>query len=136
MTIFIDASAAVAMLMLEPDADDLLDRLDADDDRLWSSIAVWETTVAVVRTRKVDADEARASVDELARRLGFRMVDIGEAEAVGALQAFARYGKRSGGPANLNMGDCFAYACTKAHGARLLYKGEDFAHTDLAWGDT
>lgn len=35
-------------------------------------------------------------------------------------------------PAALNMGDCFAYACAQAHRARLLYKGEDFARTDLA----
>jgi ribonuclease VapC len=42
-----------------------------------------------------------------------------------------RYGKGRH-PARLNMGDCFAYACAKTNDARLLYKGDDFSHTDLA----
>ena len=57
---------------------------------------------------------------------------IGERENDGAFEAFHRYGKRSGHPARLNLGDCFAYACAKANDARLLYKGDDFARTDLA----
>ena len=48
-----------------------------------------------------------------------------------AADAYARYGKGRH-VAALNMGDCFAYACAKAHGARLLYKGDDAARTDLA----
>jgi ribonuclease VapC len=54
-------------------------------------------------------------------------VEIGHA----ALQAFARYG-RGRHPAQLNMGDCFAYACARARNVQLLYKGDDFARTDLA----
>jgi len=42
------------------------------------------------------------------------------------------YGKLVGHPADLNMGDCFAYACAKVYGAQLLYKGRDFSETDLA----
>jgi len=48
-----------------------------------------------------------------------------------ALDAYARYGKGRHRAA-LNMGDCFAYACAKANRAKLLYKGDDFVHTDLA----
>ena len=48
-----------------------------------------------------------------------------------AAEAYVQYGKGRH-PAALNMGDCFAYACAKANGARLLYRGEDFAKTDLA----
>jgi ribonuclease VapC len=47
------------------------------------------------------------------------------------LLAFARYGKGRGHPAQLNMGDCFAYAVAKTHGAILLFKGEDFGQTDI-----
>ncbi|HEX8388982.1 MAG TPA: type II toxin-antitoxin system VapC family toxin [Sphingomonas sp.] len=132
MTIFVDASAAVSMLMLEPDAEFLFGLLDDDQDRLWSPIAVWETTVAITRTRVIQADRAYDDVNALAERLGFKLMRIGQAETFGALAAFARYGKRSGSPANLNLGDCFAYACAKTSGARLLYKGDDFTHTDLA----
>ena len=46
-------------------------------------------------------------------------------------EAYARWGKGVH-PASLNYGDCFAYACAKANDARLLYKGNDFVHTDLA----
>ena len=49
-----------------------------------------------------------------------------------ALAAYARYGKGSGHPARLNLGDCFAYAMAKQHGVPLLYKGDDFSQTDLA----
>ena len=44
----------------------------------------------------------------------------------------ARFGKGSGHPAQLNLGDCFAYAMAKQHGVPLLYKGDDFSQTDLA----
>jgi ribonuclease VapC len=47
-----------------------------------------------------------------------------------ALGAFERFG-RSRHPADLNFGDCFAYACARAYRAPLLYKGNDFAQTDL-----
>jgi ribonuclease VapC len=60
------------------------------------------------------------------------LVGIGEAEVSLAAEAHARYGKGRH-PAAPNMGDCFAYACAKAHRAQLLYKGEGFARTDLAW---
>ena len=47
------------------------------------------------------------------------------------LQAFARYGKGRGHPAQLNLGDCFIYAQAKLVGASLLYKGDDFSKTDI-----
>ena len=49
-----------------------------------------------------------------------------------ALDAAMTYGKAVGHPADLNSGDCFAYACAKACGTGLVYKGNDFAKTDLA----
>ena len=61
-----------------------------------------------------------------------RGVDL-EVAAI-ALAAFDRYGRRSGHVANLNMGDCFAYAFARQRQARLLYKGKDFVHTDVHLG--
>jgi ribonuclease VapC len=49
-----------------------------------------------------------------------------------AIDAFARYGKGRGHPAQLNIADCLSYACAKKLGVPLLYKGNDFARTDLA----
>ena len=48
------------------------------------------------------------------------------------MDAFARYGKGRGHSAQLNLADCLSYACAKRLGANLLYKGDDFAQTDLA----
>ena len=49
-----------------------------------------------------------------------------------AFRAAMKYGKSVGHPADLNFGDCFAYACAKAYRLGLIYKGDDFAKTDLA----
>ena len=61
---------------------------------------------------------------------GLQCVGIGDREYDLALQAYAQFGKGRH-PAGLNMGDCFAYACAKAHNAALLFKGEDFPKTDI-----
>jgi len=60
-----------------------------------------------------------------------RTVPITDKEADLALGAFARYGKGRGHPAQLNMGDCFAYAVAKAHQVPLLFNGDDFDKTDI-----
>jgi ribonuclease VapC len=63
---------------------------------------------------------------------GVRTVSVTERETETALAAFSRYGKGRGHPAQLNLGDCFAYALAKNHRAALLFKGEDFDKTDIA----
>ena len=60
-----------------------------------------------------------------------RTVPITDQEAHTALAAFSRYGKGRGHPAQLNLGDCFAYAVAKNYQTALLFKGEDFDKTDL-----
>jgi ribonuclease VapC len=63
---------------------------------------------------------------------GVRAVSITETEAETALAAFSRYGKGRGHPAQLKLGDCFAYAMAKNHRTALLFKGEDFGKTDIS----
>jgi ribonuclease VapC len=60
------------------------------------------------------------------------IVPIEPADTAIAIDAFQRYGKGRGHPARLNLADCLSYACAKRLGLGLLYKGEDFARTDLA----
>jgi ribonuclease VapC len=132
LSIFVDASATVAILAMEPDAIDLIDRLGVAESLLWSSVARWETVVSLARKPEFDAAKARDAVLLFGRDWDFTLVPIGEREDQIAFQAYRTYGKGTGHPARLNMGDCFAYACAKANGARLLYKGDDFAATDLA----
>lgn len=131
MTVFVDASALVAMISGEPDGPDLASSLVRDQGRITSGMAVWETVRAVARQPKNGLDLAFAEVKRFFAVMQIAVVPIGEAEAAEAVRAHARYGKGTGHRARLNMGDCFAYACAKTNGARLLYKGDDFIHTDL-----
>ena len=130
MTIFVDASALVAMIVREPDALALADRLQDDPDRLCSAVAAWEAVAGICRSHAVPVDAAPGRVRLFLEALGIRMVPIGEREFDLAADAYARFGKGRH-PAALNMGDCFAYACAAAHGARLLFKGGDFGKTDI-----
>ena len=70
-------------------------------------------------------------VDDLLRLPVFEMVPPGVAESDAAYAAFVAFGKGSGHPAGLNFGDVFSYALAKVRGLPLLYKGDDFAHTDV-----
>ncbi len=129
---FADASALVAIIAFEPERDALLDRMAAEARVLWSAMSCWETVSSLRRARGITPATARREVERAAEDLELSLVSVGPQELNIALDAYERYGRNSGHRAKLNMGDCFAYACAKANGARLLYKGNDFAHTDLA----
>lgn len=131
MTIFVDASALIAIIAGEPDADALSDRLESDRDRLCSALSVWETVAGLVRSYAFTVEAARAHVRLYLDAGAIRFVPLGEREFDLAVDAYARFGKGRH-PAALNMGDCHAYACARAHGATLLFKGDDFSRTDLA----
>ena len=132
MTILVDASALVSMATEEPDALELGLRLNKHNDRLYCAVGQWEATLAIARKHEGGLALAMSELTRLCHDLGLRMVTIGAEEGQVAVDAHARFGRGSGHPAKLNMGDCFAYACAKANGAALLYKGNDFSHTDLA----
>ena len=128
---FVDASAIVAILTGEPEADTLADALEAARLPITSPIAVFEAVLGICRKRHASVAEARDDVRDFLETAGIRTVSITGREADTALDAFSRYGKGRGHPAQLNMGDCFAYAAARHHGAGLLFKGDDFAHTDI-----
>ena len=130
MTVFVDASAMIAMIAGERDADALADRLAAEPVRLCSAISVWETVAGLCRTYRFSVPPARSVVQSFIEMSGLKFVDIGEREYGLATNAYAEFGKGRH-PAALNMGDCFAYACAKANRAALLFKGNDFTKTDI-----
>ena len=70
--------------------------------------------------------------DDLVREARLLIEPVTEAQARTAREAYRDFGKGSEHPARLNFGDCFAYALAKATGEPLLFKGDDFTHTDLA----
>jgi ribonuclease VapC len=131
VTIFADASALVAIITAEPDADRLVDWLEAERGRLCSPVSVWETMAGLCHSYTFSVPAARAHVQRFLATLEFEWVTIGEAEYHLASEAYAQYGKGRH-PAKLNIGDCFAYACTKSNKAKLLFKGDDFTKTDIA----
>lgn len=131
MSWFVDASAVVAIIGKEADWEALADRLISDPVRLWSPMSQWESVAGLRARLDTTPVAARTQVMAFAADWDFVLVPIGEREAALSLAAYEQFGKNSGHTAKLNMGDCFAYACAKANEAKLFYKGNDFAQTDL-----
>jgi ribonuclease VapC len=128
--VFVDASALIAIITGEPEADALADLLEAEPRRLCSPVSVWETVAGLCHSYMFSVPAARDHVQRFLEALGFEWVAISEREYSLALDAYAHYGKGRH-PAKLNMGDCFAYACAKSHRAKLLFTGHDFSKTDI-----
>ncbi len=131
---FVDASAIVAILTREPDADALADRLEMAEAPITSPIAVFEAVAGLCRKRHASVEEAAEDVRAFLAAAGIQTVPIAPADAETALLAFSRYGKGRGHPAQLNLGDCFAYAVARERRVGLLFKGEDFNKTDINAG--
>ena len=129
--IFVDASALVAIVCGEPDAPRLVACLDAGAEAITSPLAIYEAVLAIRRVLRGSLEDARQDVSDLIARAGITIMPTTPEEAGLALSAFARFGKGQGHPAQLNMGDCFAYAAARHHGAALLCKGDDFPQTDI-----
>ncbi len=127
---FVDASALCAILLGEEGADVLAAKLSDARTRTTSAIAVYETVRAVMRESGKPPSEVRATVARFLVAARIDTTQIGPAEREIALDAMDRFGKGRH-RAKLNMGDCFAYACARAQGAPLLFKGDDFGHTDI-----
>ena len=127
----IDASALTAMICGENDAASLLARLQTDPSRKTTPLAMWETTVAVARNLGLEVSVAEKAVEDFMVLTSVVVVDVPAAARAGAVSAYDRFGK-SRHRAALNFGDCFAYAAAKLDGEPLLYKGDDFPHTDIS----
>lgn len=127
---FVDASALCAVLLDETDREVFEHRLALAQEAITSPVAVWETVRAMIREIGTDPDSARDRLMAYLDVTQVRLVNIGAAETQQAIDAMARFGKGRH-QAALNMGDCFAYACAKANGVPLLFKGEDFSKTDI-----
>jgi ribonuclease VapC len=126
--IVVDTSAIVAILLEEPEAAALLDALVTDDRPVMSAATLLETSI-VLRThdrRKLSEDDLDDFVTDT-----IEVMDVTAAQVDLARRAHSKFGKGTGHPARLNFGDCFSYALAKSLAAPLLYKGGDFAKTDI-----
>jgi ribonuclease VapC len=128
--IFLDTSALVAMLAREPDGSSLAARLQQAPERVTAAHVILETAMRLSSLFSLAPTVVDSRVTALLRQSSVEIVSITEDIAHIAVTAFESYGTGRG-KAGLNFGDCLTYACAKAHGARLLFKGDDFTHTDI-----
>jgi ribonuclease VapC len=129
--VFVDTSAFIAVLADEEDGLEIAAKVYDSPGCTTSALVVLETVMRLTSKLRIEPNEA----------LGRLEVFLGEADVIVtaiepghiklAVEAFARFGKGRGHPAQLNLADCLSYACAKRRGVPLLYKGNDFARTDL-----
>ena len=125
MNVVADASGLLAVLLGEPDADEYMSKLLLARIVWISAINWWEVQV---RIGSEFGEAGQKTAMKWMGQLGITIEPVTARQAEIAVGAFERY---RGRPARLNMGDCFAYALALAKDAPLLFKGGDFAHTDV-----
>jgi ribonuclease VapC len=124
----VDSSALVAILKREPDWRRFAEALDSSDASRLSAATYVEVSVVMERLK----DPALYSeIDELIEHFEIAIEPLSAEQAKIAREAYRSYGKGSGHRANLNFGDCFSYALARDKREPILYKGDDFVHTDL-----
>lgn len=123
----IDTSAVLAIFLDEPDAPGFELAIEADPNRLISAASVLETAI-VLGARYGDAGERE--FDLFLHKAKVQTVSVTEEQAEVGRLAYRTYGNGRH-PAGLNFGDCFSYALSKTSGEPLLFKGDDFARTDV-----
>jgi len=125
----VDTSAIVAVLRDEPDASSYAQALGAAENSRVSAVNFVEAAAVIDASRNPIASRR---FDDFCRVARLTIEPVTEAQARIAREAYRDFGKGSGHAAGLNFGDCFAYALAKATGEPLLFKGKDFAHTDVS----
>ncbi len=123
----VDTSALLAILLNEPDSDHYA-RAIAESDCSRMSVANYLEAAIVVEHRAGAA--GGHELDLLMERAPVELEPVTVEHAQAARQAWQRFGKGNH-PASLNFGDCFAYALARTERERLLFKGDDFALTDI-----
>lgn len=124
----IDTSAIVALLRAESDASEIAQAIADSSSRRISAANYFEAAIVIDTNRDPVASRR---VDELLREAEIEIAPVTAQQARIAREAYRDFGKGSGHPAGLNFGDCFAYALAKDLGEPLLFKDNDFIHTDV-----
>lgn len=123
-----DTSALMALVMDELDAPDIRRAIDEAGQVLISAATLVEFYIVAMGKE----GDAYVRAQDLIRELPIAIVPFDAEQAEIARRTYERYGKGREHPAQLNFGDTFAYALASSRGLPLLYKGEDFARTDIA----
>lgn len=141
---FLDASAIIAIVGGEPEAERLADRIEmAVTPICYSSLSAYEAIIGFARKKRDESigdqlpipahliEQSQQLIESFLIEIDAQEVPIDKAMHRIAVEASRNYGRAVAHPARLNFGDCFAYACAKVHGIPLLYKGDDFPLTDI-----
>jgi ribonuclease VapC len=123
----IDTSALVAILTGEPERRRFIESIEAAESRLVSAATFVETSIVIESRHGADGLH---HLDLFLVKAGTEIVPVDLDQAHAARRAFSRFGKRRH-PAGLNYGDCFSYALASLRSEPLLFKGDDFPHTDI-----
>ena len=125
----VDSSALLAILRAEPEMPACAQALEDAAQRRISAANFLETAMVIDGSRDPVASRR---FDDLLRAANLTIEPVTEEQARIAREAYRDFGQGSGHPAQLNFGDCFAYALAKVTGEPLLFKGNDFSRTDIA----
>lgn len=126
--IVVDTSVIIAVLKDEPDSPLLIERIASASGRYVSAGSILECGI-VVGAKYGDA--GLRGMRELCDGLALEIVPVDAEQSRAGYEAFRRYGRGSGHAAKLNFGDCFSSALARARNLPLLFKGDDFIHTDM-----
>jgi ribonuclease VapC len=126
--VIVDTSAIMAMLCQEDEADRML-RLMVTASARRMSAGSW-VELGTVLVRRQDPQLAFYA-ERILPGLRIEVVPVTAAQAEIGRRAYGEYGRGTGHPARLNFGDCFSYALAKERSEPLLFKGDDFTHTDV-----
>lgn len=125
----IDSSVLIAILKAEEGFEELIATIVSD--RKPSSISAASYVEVSILIDRVGDPVLSGRLDQLIHDLVIVVQPVSTAQAQIARQAYRDFGKGTGHPAQLNFGDCFSYALAKESREPLLFKGNDFSHTDL-----
>ena len=123
----IDTSAVIAILFGEREAERFSTEIEIDPTRLMSAASVLEACLVVDREM---GEQGNRELDILLLKAGIEIIAFNGEQLRVARHAFREYGKGRHA-AGLNFGDCFSYALSRTSGEPLLFKGDDFAKTDV-----
>jgi ribonuclease VapC len=126
--VIVDASAIIAILRDEPQAAVCATAIDRADEVRMSAVNFVEAAIVIDASRDPIASRR---FDELCDVARLRAEPVTAEHAHLARAAYRDFGRGSGHPAKLNLGDCFAYALAKTARLPLLFVGNDFVHTDV-----
>lgn len=123
----IHSSVLVAIALTEPEAERFVEILSQAESR-YVSAGSWVELAAAATRGKLFTPEW---LDRIRLNYELTIQPVTAEQAHVGQQAYSRFGMGTGHPARLNFGDCFAYALAKTTGEPLLFKGENFIHTDV-----